>query len=74
MHIGSSSSILNELLAGNLGLTGGVAALSRQQALENTQLLLQIYALKAATELQEAAALALIQSMLGVGQNVDYFA
>ena len=74
MEVGFSSSVLNELLSGSVPLTDGVAALSRQQALDSAQLLVQMYALKAATELQEAAVLALIQSTLGVGRNVDYFA
>jgi len=74
MEVGASFSVLNELLSGSAPLTDGVAALFRQQALDSTQLLVQMYALKAATELQEAAVLALIQSTLGGGRNVDYFA
>ena len=75
MEIGASASILNGLSSGNTALIdGGVVSLFRQQALESTRLLVQLYALKAATELQETAALVLIQSALGIGRNVDYVA
>ena len=74
MEIGGSSSVLNTLLAGGASLTDAMVVLSRQQALDRAQLLMQVYALQAAVELQEAAALTLIQSTLGVGRHVDYFA
>ena len=73
MEIGSVSSTLDALFQG-APLTGGLADLSRQQAMQNAQLLMEMYALKMATELQEAAVLALIQSSMGIGQNVDIVA
>ncbi len=67
---GAISSIVN-------GMQGGTAdpvALSRAQSELNSRLLLEMFALQTSTEMQEAAALALIQTAMGVGQSIDEFA
>ena len=74
MTVGAVSSILDGMHQGSIPLTDGVVAISRQQAAMNTRLLVEMYALKMSTGIQDAAVLALIQQALGVGQNVDYFA
>jgi hypothetical protein len=73
MEVGAVSSIMNNMQQGG-DLTDGIAALSQAQAAMNTQLLMELFALKSATEMQEVAALALIQSAMGVGQNIDTLA
>jgi hypothetical protein len=73
MEVGAVSSILNGMQQGG-DLTNGLIALSEAQAAMNTQLLVELFALKSATEIQEVAALALIQSAMGVGQNIDTLA
>ena len=59
---------------GNVGAVNDMVAFSQQQAVLTTQLFVQMYALKASLDIQDAAILALIQSALGIGQNVDYLA
>jgi hypothetical protein len=51
-----------------------MVAVSQQQAASTTELSVEMYALKASLDVQNAAALALIQSAMGIGQNVDYYA
>lgn len=70
MGVGAVSSIIN-------GMQGGTAdpvALSRAQAELNAKMLLQMFALKTSTQMQEAAALAIIQAAMGVGQSIDKLA
>ena len=70
MDVGAVSSITN-------GMQGGTAdpvALSREQAELSAKMLLQMFALKTSTQMQEAAALALIQAAMGVGQSIDTLA
>jgi hypothetical protein len=71
MEIGASAAILDALSQGTVGLTEGIASLSQQQAAENTELLVQMYALKLSMDFQESAALRLIQEAMGLGQNID---
>lgn len=73
MEIGAVSSILNGMQEG-ADLTGGLTALSQAQAALSAQLLVEMFALMAATEIHEAVALALIQNAMGIGQNVDMLA
>ena len=73
MGAGAISSILSGMQQGG-DPAGGVIALTEAQAAMNTQLLVELFALKAATGIQEVAALALIQSAMGVGQNIDTLA
>jgi hypothetical protein len=51
-----------------------MVAASQQQAALTTQFAVDMYALKASLDVQNAAALALIQSAMGIGQNIDYYA
>ncbi len=70
MGVGAVSAIIN-------GMQGGTAdpvALSRAQAELNAKMLLQMFALKTSTQMQEAAALAIIQAAMGVGQSIDKLA
>ena len=71
MEVGASVAILDALSRGNVGLTDGIVALSQQQAMENTELLVQMYALKLSMDVQESAALRLIQEAMGLGRNID---
>ena len=67
---GAISSIVN-------GMQGGTAdpvAISRAQSELNSKMLLEMFALKTSTEMQEAAALALLQAAMGVGQSLDKLA
>lgn len=64
MDIGAISSIQS----------GNIAEASQQQIEASTQLLIQMYALQASTEMQGVAALALIQSAAGIGENIDHLA
>lgn len=73
MGAGAVASILDGMHQG-ADPTAGVVALSRAQAARTTELLVQMYALKAATEIQDAAALGLIQNAMGIGQNIDMLA
>ncbi len=59
---------------GNIGAINDMVTFSQRQAALTTQLFVQMYALKASLDIQDAAILALIQSALGIGQNIDYFA
>jgi len=59
---------------GNVGAVNDMVAFSQQQAALTTQLFVQMYALEASLDIQDAAILALIQSAMGIGQNIDYFA
>jgi len=70
MQAGAISSILDGLARG-ADPTAGIVALSQTQAALNTRLLVEMFALQSSTEMQGAAALALIQSAMGVGQNID---
>ena len=71
--IGAIATILDELSQGADPAASAIA-LSRAQAELSARLLVQMFALKASTEMQEAAALALLQSAMGVGQNIDRLA
>ena len=70
MQAGAISSILDGLAQG-ADSTAGIVALSQAQAALNTRMLVEMFALKSSTEMQEAAALALIQSAMGLGQSID---
>ena len=70
MQAGAISSILDGLTRG-ADPTAGIVALSQAQAALNTRMLVEMFALKSSTEMQEAAALALIQSAMGLGQSID---
>lgn len=73
MDAGAVSSIHSAMQEG-ADLTAGVVALSQAQATLNTQMLVEMFAVKMSTEMQEAAALALIQSAMGIGRNIDTLA
>ena len=73
MQVGAIATILDELSQGADPAASAIA-LSRAQAELSARLLVQMFALKASTEMQEAAALALLQSAMGVGQNIDHLA
>jgi hypothetical protein len=49
-------------------------ALSRAQSELSAKMLVEMFALQASTEMQEAAALALLQAAMGVGQSIDTLA
>ena len=49
-------------------------SLSRAQSELSAKMLIEMFALQASTEMQEAAALALIQTAMGVGQSIDTLA
>ena len=68
MDAGAVSSIVNG--------DGSVdpVALSRAQSELSAKMLIEMFALKASTEMQEAAALALLQAAMGVGQSIDTLA
>ncbi len=70
MDVGAVSSIMNAMQEG----TADPVALSRAQAELSAKMLLQMFALKTSTEMQEAAALAIIQAAMGVGQGIDTLA
>jgi len=73
MEVGAVSSIHSAMQEG-ADPTAGVVALSQAQATLNTQMLVEMFAVKMSTEMQEAAALALIQSAMGIGRNIDTLA
>jgi hypothetical protein len=54
--------------------SGGATEPTQQQIEASAQLLIQMYALQASTEMQGVAALALIQSAMGIGENIDHLA
>ncbi len=54
--------------------SGRGAEPTQQQIDASAQLLIQMYALQASTEMQGVAALALIQSAMGIGENIDHLA
>ena len=59
------------------GMQGGTAdpvTISRAQSELNSKLLLEMFALEMSTEMQEAAALALLQAAMGVGRSIGKLA
>ena len=73
MQVGAASAILDGLAQG-ADSAAGVVALAQAQMEMSTQLLVEMFALQAANDAQGAAALALLQSAMGVGRHVDLFA
>jgi hypothetical protein len=49
-------------------------AVSRAQSELSAKMLVEMFALRASTEMQEAAALALLQTAMGVGESIDTLA
>ena len=64
------SAITNAMQGG----TTDPVAISRAQSELNSKMLLEMFALEMSAEMQEAAALALLQAAMGIGQSIDKFA
>ena len=68
MDAGAVSSIINGMQSVD------PVALSRAQSELSSKMLVEMFALQASTEMQEAAALALLQAAMGVGRSIDTLA